>query len=158
MRRAFKAAFAAAFFFFLSCLGASDAVMIHQVPPAPQSTKDALRIARNAYRIAMKMQSNGRCMRGVKIALKDYGVTIRGVAAHTAAPQLMKDSRFKLVHAKKISDLRKGDILVNGAVPSHPYGHIAVYVGNELEASDHIQQVVFNSRTFGKTTVFRLRD
>lgn len=157
LRRAFGAACAAALVFALTGLTASDALVIKQAPTIPRRASGAVRIARNAYRVAQKMHSVGKCYRGVTLTMRDFGVTLTGMAAYEAKDQLIRDHRFKLVNAQDLKDLRTGDILVNNAVSAHPYGHIAVYVGNEKEASDHIQPVVFNSHMFGKTIVFRLR-
>jgi hypothetical protein len=158
VRHAIRAAAAAALLFFVST-NLSSAVVIKQVPsvPSARSTKDALRIAHNASRIARKMNSVGRCYRGVTLAMRDFGVTLTGMAAYEAKGQLIRDRRFKVVHANRTKDLRTGDILVNGPIKTHPYGHIAVYLGQDQEASDHIQPVLFNT-IFGKTTVFRLKD
>ena len=66
----------------------------------------------------------------------------------------MQDPHFSIV---PISTLRKGDILVHGKSSTHPYGHIAVYLGNNQEASDHIQPLITGG-TYGGTVVFRVLD
>lgn len=97
------------------------------------------------------MKSVGYCFRGVKRALKKVGVKLDGNSAHQAKAQLSSDSRFKKV---PMSKLREGDILVHGKSRRHPHGHIAVYLGNKKEASDHIGKLV-TGRFYGGTTVFR---
>jgi len=96
----------------------------------------------------------GYCYRGVKGALRPLGVNLSGSAAYQAKGQLLRDKRFESVAVKNVHDLQPGDILVHGASSSHPYGHIAVYLGNKHEASDHVQKVVLNG-PYNGTTVFR---
>jgi hypothetical protein len=45
--------------------------------------------------------------------------------------------------------------MVHGKSSKHPHGHIAVYLGNEKEASDHVGKVIRKGR-YGGTTVFRM--
>ncbi|HEY9790980.1 MAG TPA: hypothetical protein V6D22_11310 [Candidatus Obscuribacterales bacterium] len=108
-------------------------------------------IANRARVQAESMSSVGFCYRGVKRALNRVGVCLNGSAAYLAKSQLCKDPRFCMVPLK---GLRKGDILVHGRSRAHPYGHIAVYLGDNLEASDHVQKLVLGGR-YGATCVFR---
>lgn len=159
MRHTISAAAAAAMLFF-ACTQSSPAYTIrHPSRSTARNTtsKEAARIASNASRIARQMNSVGRCYRGVTLAMRDFGVTLTGMAAYQAKDQLARNRRFKMVNLKQKNDLRTGDILVNGPIKTHPYGHISVYLGRNQEASDHIQPVLFNT-IFGKTAVFRLRD
>lgn len=71
-----------------------------------------------------------------------------------AADQLLKSNHFQLV---PMSKLQLGDIMVHGRSKSHPSGHIAVYLGNNAEASDHLQPVITKGN-YGKTLVFRFND
>jgi cell wall-associated NlpC family hydrolase len=100
------------------------------------------------------MSSIGYCFRGVKRALNRVGVTLTGTAAYMARTQLAADNRFQMV---SINQLRRGDILVHDRSAAHPYGHIAVYLGNGQEASDHVQHLVLGGR-YGKTVAFRPKD
>jgi hypothetical protein len=68
-----------------------------------------------------------------------------------AKNQLDNNDQFKRV---SIKSLHVGDILVHGASARHPHGHIAVYLGNGKEASDHIGRLITGAR-YGGTTVFR---
>jgi hypothetical protein len=97
------------------------------------------------------MGSVGYCYRGVKRALKKAGVTLSGGSAFMAKGQLEDDERFRKVPLSKV---QKGDILVHGKSKAHPHGHIAVYLGNGKEASDHIGKLI-TGRRYGGTTVFR---
>lgn len=99
------------------------------------------------------MSSVGWCYRGVKRALKKIGVALEGSSAFMAKSQLASDRRFTKV---SIKSLKTGDILVHGASKAHPNGHIAVYLGNGKEASDHIGRLITGTR-YGGTTVFRAR-
>lgn len=69
-----------------------------------------------------------------------------------AKDQLSSDERFE---EASFNDLQPGDILVHDRSSNHPYGHIAVYLGNDTEASDHVQQLI-SGEQYGGTTVFRL--
>lgn len=108
-------------------------------------------IVDSARKMALKMDSNGYCYRGVKRALKPLGIVLAGNAAWMAKEQLFDDGRF---HTVSSQDLQPGDILVHQASAAHKYGHIAVYLGEGKEASDHIQKVVVGGR-YGGLTVFR---
>jgi hypothetical protein len=101
----------------------------------------------------MSMCSVGLCYRGVKRALNPLGIALAGDAAWQAKNQLCQDGRFCQV---PMSNLSPGDILVHGRSSAHPYGHIAVYLGNGQEASDHVQHLVIGGG-YGNTVVFRAR-
>jgi hypothetical protein len=111
-------------------------------------------IAKCALKVAKSMNTVGWCYKGVCTALQPLGIHLSGAAAYEAKGQLLKDKRFAAFSISGVHDLKPGDILVHGASASHPYGHIAVYLGNSNEASDHVQQVVLNGPYSG-TTVFR---
>jgi hypothetical protein len=119
--------------------------------PKLQRKRVADKLARKAEQVATRMDTVGWCFAGVKQALQSVGVALYGAAAWMAAPQLKQDARF---HVVDNASLQKGDIMVHGRSPAHPYGHIAVYLGNGKEASDHVQKVVLGGR-YGKTEVFR---
>jgi hypothetical protein len=109
-------------------------------------------IASRARVLAAKTKTMGWCFRAVKGALKPFGIVLQGAAAWMAKDQLMSDDRFEAV---SFDDLQPGDILVHDKSNNHPYGHIAIYLGNDTEASDHVQQLI-NGEEYGGTTVFRL--
>lgn len=111
----------------------------------------ANRITRAAYREAKSRNTVGWCYAGVADALEKVGVNLHGASAYMAKDQLLRDQRFAAV---SISDLRPGDVLVHGRSASHKHGHIAVYLGNGLEASDHVQSLI-KGAGYGGTTVFR---
>ena len=111
------------------------------------------RIANRARQQATSMCSVGYCYRGVKRALNAIGIQLSGTAAWMAKDQLQSDGRFVMV---PMQSLRKGDILVHDRSRAHPYGHIAVYLGDGQEASDHVQKLVLGGR-YGRTVVFRAR-
>lgn len=119
----------------------------HKVPPLAQ------KIATQAKGVAASMSSVGYCYRGVKRALKKVGVGLEGSSAFMAKRQLEQDRRFNKV---PMNNLKKGDILVHGKSGAHPHGHIAVYLGNGKEASDHIGKLV-TGRRYGGTSVFRAK-
>jgi len=112
----------------------------------------AVWIASRARAVAARTKTIGWCFRAVKGALKPFGIALQGAAAWMAKDQLMSDDRFEAV---SYDNLQPGDILVHGRSSNHPYGHIAVYLGNDTEASDHVQQLITGDE-YGGTTVFRL--
>ena len=113
-----------------------------------------MKIAQNALVTAKKMNTVGRCYKGVTDALKPLGINLSGIAAFMANEQLAADPRFQRIVVRKLEDLHPGDIVVHGASGSHPYGHIGVYLGNETEASDHVQKA-FLKGPYSYSTVFR---
>lgn len=115
------------------------------------SSPFAQKIAGSARSVARSMGSVGYCFRGVKRALRKVGVSLEGGSAYMAKDQLADNELFQRV---SIEDLRVGDILVHGASARHPHGHIAVYLGNGKEASDHVGRLITGAR-YGGTTVFR---
>ena len=99
-----------------------------------------------AFSIAHAAESNARrtgtigwCYRSVAHMLDRFGIHLYGESAYEAAPQLARNKHFKEV---PIDQLKKGTVLVFGPTHKHPYGHITVYLGNGMEASDHVQSLV----------------
>lgn len=113
-----------------------------------------MKIARNALNTAKQLNTIGYCYRGVTLALKPLGINLSGMAAYMAKEQLDADPRFQQVQIGEIAELHPGDVLVHGPSRSHPYGHIGVYLGNENEASDHVQKT-FLKGPYSGVTVFR---
>lgn len=113
-----------------------------------------MKIARNALYTAKQLNTVGYCYRGVTLALKPLGINLSGMAAYMAKEQLDADPRFQKVQIGEIAELHPGDVLVHGPSRSHPYGHIGVYLGNENEASDHVQKT-FLKGPYSGVTVFR---
>jgi hypothetical protein len=119
-------------------------------------TGKAASIACTAASVATKMGSTGYCYRGVKRALNKFGVELTGCSAYMAKDILKEDERFKVVGVNEFDDLQPGDILVHGKSKVHPNGHIAVYLGDGQEASDHVQKLVTKGR-YGTAVVFRMK-
>lgn len=115
-----------------------------------EMVRQLLRCARAS---AESRNTVGWCYAGVADALDQIGVHLSGMSAYMAADQLAADGRFKEVG---MSQLQPGDVLVHGASASHENGHIAVYLGDGQEASDHIQGLI-TGQGYGGTRVFRLR-
>ncbi len=113
-----------------------------------------MKIASNALNTAKQLNTVGYCYRGVTLALKPLGINLSGMAAYMAKEQLDADPRFQKVQIAEIAELHPGDVLVHGPSRSHPYGHIGVYLGNENEASDHVQKT-FLKGPYSGVTVFR---
>lgn len=112
-------------------------------------------IARSAAKQARRMRTKGFCYRGVKRAVAPLGIKLTGIAAYKAKKQLIANKKFRIVARKIVKEkLKRGDIVVHNRSTAHPYGHIAVYLGNGLEASDHIRRLVIG-RSYGGTVVFR---
>lgn len=115
-----------------------------------------LQMAKSALMTAKRMHSNGWCYKGVTDALKPLGVELSGPAAYMAKDLLQNDPRFQPVRIEDPTQLHPGDLIVHGPTGSHPYGHIAVYLGNNHEASDHVQKVVLNAiGPYSYSVVFR---
>lgn len=111
---------------------------------------------KSALMTAKRMHSNGWCYKGVTDALKPLGVDLSGTAAYMAKDLLQSDPRFQPVRIEDPTQLHPGDVIVHGPTNSHPYGHIAVYLGNNHEASDHVQKVVLNAiGPYSYSVVFR---
>ena len=113
-----------------------------------------MKIASSALFTAKKMHSVGYCYRGVTMALKPLGINLTGMAAYMAKDQLDADPRFQKVEVAEIAELHPGDLIVHGPTNSHPYGHIGVYLGNETEASDHVQKT-FLKGPYSGVSIFR---
>lgn len=111
----------------------------------------ANRIARAAYQEARSRNTTGWCYSGVADALDNLGINLYGESAYMAKGQLLRDKRFAVV---SLNDLKPGDVLVHGKSAGHEHGHIAVYLGNGQEASDHVQGLI-RGQGYGGTTVFR---
>lgn len=115
-----------------------------------------LQMAKSALMTAKRMHSNGWCYKGVTDALKPLGVELSGPAAYMAKDLLKNDPRFQPVRIEDPTQLHPGDVIVHGPTGAHPYGHIAVYLGNNHEASDHVQKVVLNAiGPYSYSVVFR---
>lgn len=97
----------------------------------------AATVCRDAKLVANRMQSHGLCLKGVATALDMAGAdNIHGGSAYMAADRLARDDQFQEISEN--SKLKPGDIVVHGTTSSNPYGHILVYLGKGMEASDHI--------------------
>lgn len=117
-----------------------------------------IEIAQRAERVANNMGTVGWCYRGVKNALDKFGINLEGGYAKQAASQLASNPRVQEVSK---ADMQPGDILVHqpagyGRTKGQQYaGHIAVYLGNGREASDHVQTLI-KGQGYGGTRVFRV--
>ncbi len=118
----------------------------------------ALRIAQDAKEVALRMRTSGYCFRGVKRSLRENEVNLDGRSAYMAKEQLERDDRFqKILTTDNLTSkhLLPGDVIVHpkgymGPGRYKPHGHIAVYLGNGREASDHVTNLIG-----GKAFVFR---
>lgn len=108
-------------------------------------------IAQTAKQTAESMGTVGYCARGVETALSKLGINFSGNACDTVG-FFENDKRFRQVD---MSNIKPGDIVVRGASAGHPYGHIFVYLGNGMEASDHVQQLTDGS-VYGQSKAFRM--
>ncbi len=139
----------------LICLLSSISAPCNFTMPVYAQTLTSEAIAENAYKVAQQMNRTGRCYEGVCRAMRPLGVELWGEAAFEADGLLSKDSRFVPLIVTDTAQLRRGDIIVYRKSPQHPYGHISVYEGNLVEASDHISPVT-HTKNYGGATVFRL--
>lgn len=122
-----------------------------------EKSLNAENIARSSMNVAVSTRSFGRCYAAVARALNPLGVKLTGASAYMARPQLLQDPRFVPLVVTDVAQLWRGDIVVYQKSNSHPHGHICVYEGNFLEASDHVAKVT-HTEAYGGATVFRLRD
>lgn len=113
-------------------------------------------IAASAMQEAESTNTTGRCYAAVCRALKPLSVRLYGASAYEARDLLLQDPRFTSIYIASKDQLQRGDIIVFDRSPSHPDGHISVYQGNLLEASDHVAPVT-KTQSYGGTSVFRLR-
>lgn len=127
---------------------AESAVRTAAVPTGKSLSE---RIAVSGKTVATNMSSIGLCYRGVKKALRAVGVALNGSSAYMAKGQLENNNQFKEV---PLDSVKRGDVIVHGRSAAHPHGHIAVYLGNDKEASDHVQKFIRVGR-YGAPTVFR---
>ncbi len=117
-----------------------------------------IQIAHRAQNVAEHMGSVGYCKKGVRQALEPFGIHLQGNYAKDSAQQLANNPRVKEVST---SDLFPGDVLVHqpagyGRTIGQRYaGHIAVYLGNGQEASDHVQHLI-KGEGYGGTRAFRI--
>lgn len=131
-----------------------ESLTAYRIASADQSEIPKDQIAKRALTVARRMNTVGWCLRGVAVALSPIGVHLHGTDAWQAKAQFLHDKRFRTIKIDGAEHLRPGDILVHEKSKSHHHGHIAVYLGNEQEASDHVQRVIVNG-TYTGCTVFR---
>ncbi|HEY9732589.1 MAG TPA: hypothetical protein V6C89_11795 [Drouetiella sp.] len=113
----------------------------------------AATICRDATIVARRMHSHGLCLKGVATALDMAGANnIHGGSAYMAADRLARDNQFQEI--PESSKLQPGDIVVHGTTQTNPDGHILVYLGNGMEASDSIAPLT-NMNYGSFTRVFR---
>jgi hypothetical protein len=145
----------------LSIIGYSLAMVLLGMPGAFAAAYSEVlsseAIADRAEQVARQNNTSGRCYAAVSKALKPLGVNLYGQSAYEAKALLLKDSRFVPLAVTHVDQLARGDVIVYQKSQSHPHGHISVYQGNYIEASDNISSVK-HTREYGGATVFRLRD
>lgn len=110
-------------------------------------------LARTAVSVASAENTTGWCARGVNDTLQAVGLSegeIRSASAYQCADKLANSSKFKEVTISKsdLKNLPAGCIICWGRDNEHKDGHIAVSLGNGLEASDHISNMVDLGTTF----------
>ena len=108
-------------------------------------------IARSADRVASTMGTSGYCYRGVKAALRPFGVNLTGGSAYMAADQLANNPRFREIQVSReqLRSLPPGAVVVWNRGPGRPHGHISISLGGGREASDrHRRQITNYPSTF----------
>jgi len=114
--------------------------------PAPAGTPSSAnakmqRLADVARRNAQNVNTRGWCAREVNDAMQMAGLRVdRRPSAYMYADMLARDSRFREVRLSddQIRKLPPGAIVVSVSGRSTRHGHIAVTLGNNQEASDHV--------------------
>lgn len=119
------------------------------------STRLAQKIAHTAAHTARRMNTRGWCARGVETTLAKFGVHYNGNAKDTDA-FFDRDPRFRRLKPKEIPKV--GDVCVLEASPGHPWGHTFVFLGNGLEASDHIAPVTYRPDAIAKIYRMKIAD
>ncbi len=129
-------------------------------PSAPVSSSQfgsrAATLASTARSMAQSMNTRGWCARGVANSLERMGLAVpRQPSAYMYSNVLSRDPRFREVRVSQaqMRNLPPGAIIVHpsgyrGA--GSPHGHIAVTLGNGMEASDHVRSLITspNARVF----------
>lgn len=105
----------------------------------------AQQLASIAEQTAIRMNTVGKCAKGVNTTLERmYGGDFSG-HAYQKADQLARDPRFKeldVANASQLSQLPPGAIVVWGRSAQKPWGHVTVTLGGGREASDHVQRLI----------------
>lgn len=98
-------------------------------------------LAQTARNVAESMNTEGSCKKGVRIALEQHGITLKGLSAYMASSQLAKNPMFTEIKVKRseLQDLKSGTIVVWDKCPGHKDGHISISLGDGQEASDCIR-------------------
>ncbi|CAM3493761.1 LysM peptidoglycan-binding domain-containing protein [Corallococcus soli] len=133
--------------------GPSGAAPMGEIPSSFGG--NASRLASAARSMASSMDTRGWCAKGVNRSLAAAGLNVNPLpSAYMYGNVLAKDSRFREVSLtdEQIKQLPPGAIVVSDAYnsPGNPHGHIAVTLGNGMEASDHVASL----RTHGTQRVF----
>lgn len=99
-------------------------------------------IAKNAIKVAKKLNTVGYCYRGVKAALLKSGTTLTGRCAYMGATQIAALDNFQEITVKRedLGSLQPGSVVVWSKSKNTPYGHISIALGDGREASDHIER------------------
>lgn len=113
----------------------------------------ANKLANIAAYNAKKTNTIGFCSKIATNSLCDAGLTtsqIKCPAACQVAEKLSKHQNFKAVSVAKddLKNLPAGCVIVWQPNAGHPYGHIAVTLGDGNEASDHIQKLCVRDTMF----------
>jgi hypothetical protein len=116
------------------------------------SSGNAINLANKARSVASRMNSRGRCKKGVRLAFEAAELgTITGESAYMAASQLAKRRDFKevAVSQEQLRMLPPGAVIVwdkgGGAGVSaagKKHGHIEVSLGNGQAASDYVGRIM----------------
>ncbi len=104
-------------------------------------------LAQTAMNVAKAENTTGWCAKGVNDALQEVGLSegeIRSASAYQCADKLANSANFKEVKVSKsdLKNLPAGCIICWDRNDQHQDGHITVTLGNGLEASDHICDLI----------------
>jgi hypothetical protein len=112
-------------------------------------------IATSASAIANQRGTVGQCYNAAAEAIEsNLPAFLWGMDAWMAADQLAKHPRFQEMPAPKDMNTLPIGAVVVWAKGSSPSGHISVYLGQGLEASDHIAQQMQSHYGGGKARIF----
>jgi peptidoglycan hydrolase-like protein with peptidoglycan-binding domain len=146
-------------------LGKTTLKALESTPPAGASTPFSRQIAATARAIASARGTFGSCYNAVADAIEKHtGTFLYGGHAYMSAEQFAAHPRFKEIAVpNNMNELPVGAVVVwdRAANPANRHrgggwtsGHIAVYLGNGQEASDHIAPQMQTHYGGGKPRIF----
>jgi hypothetical protein len=116
-----------------------------RAPPRPQSDEVGslgVLLAERAARLARRRDTRGRAASAVRGALQHFKLHDGQGHAYELAGELAKNARFVEIDVPRhqLKQLSAGCVVVWGRSVATRFGHVAVALGDGLEASDHVRR------------------